>query len=333
MTRTGVALIGLLALGAAACGSSSTAGAGTPTAPGSSASPSAPASPTPLPPPPAPVIVQVENSVFGRPQSGLQQAAIVYEYVAEGGISRFSAIYPVPPAVMVGPVRSARLATISLLRLYQGVLMYSGGSEYINGVLGASGLPHFDEDSAAGDLFRVDSRSAPHNLYTDGAHMHNLLTKAQAPSVSYAFPVVSAAPGSGAAVRSFNVPVSDFEQPSWAWDETRFAWTRTEPDTGPFLDAQSGQPVQAATVIVQQVQVTYSQQVVDVNGVHGVDHKLTGTGPAQVFVYGREYNATWNQPDTGPPHFVLANGHPAPMAPGLLWIELVPTGSPATVTP
>ncbi|MBV9101517.1 MAG: DUF3048 domain-containing protein [Candidatus Dormibacteraeota bacterium] len=277
------------------------------------------------------MIVQVENSDAGRPQSGLQQATIVYEYVAEGGISRFSAIYPVPPAVTVGPVRSARLATISLLRLYQGVLMYSGGSEYINGLLDASNLPHFDEDSAGGDLFRVNSRPAPHNLYTDGVHLHDLLTRVHPPTVSYAFPVISAAPSGGTAAQAFTVPVSNFEQPTWSWDQTRFAWTRIEPDTGPFVDSQSGQPVQAATVIVQQVQVTYSAQVVDVNGVHGVDHQLTGSGAAQVFVYGHEYNATWTQPDAGPPQFKLANGRPAPMAPGLLWIELVPTGSPAAL--
>src|SRR5438552_4224317 len=40
----------------------------------------------------APLIVQVENSPSSRPQSGLSDATIVYEYVAEGGVGRFSAI-------------------------------------------------------------------------------------------------------------------------------------------------------------------------------------------------------------------------------------------------
>ena len=277
-------------------------------------------------------MVQVENSQFARPQSGLAQAAIVYEYVAEGGISRFSAIYPTPPSGVVGPVRSARLATIELLRLYGAVLLFSGGSHYINGLLSQSGLPHYDETSAAGDLFRISSRSAPHNLYTDGAHMRALLSKAMARSIGYSFPVISATRAGGNLTSSFRVPVSAFERPSWKWDQLLRAWTRTEPDTGPFLDAVTGQPLQAATVIVQQVQITTSAQVVDVNGVHGVDHKLTGAGKAQVFVSGREYDATWTQPATGPPQFTLADGRPAPMAPGLLWIELVATGSPAVAT-
>jgi len=283
-------------------------------------------------PPNAQLVVQVENSQFARPQSGLAGAAIVYEYVAEGGISRFSAIYSAPPASVVGPVRSARLATIELLRLYGAVLMYSGGSHYINGLLSQSGLPHYDETAAGGDLFRIGSRAPPHNLYTDGAHMRELLGKARAPSITYSFPVISATPAGGRLTGSFRVPVSTFERPSWKWDQTLRAWTRTEPDTGPILDAVTGQPLQAATVIVQQVQITTSAQVVDVNGVHGVDHKLTGTGAAQVFVTGREYDATWTQPAAGAPEFTLADGRPAPMAPGLLWIELVATGSPAVVT-
>lgn len=278
------------------------------------------------------MIVQVENSVFGRPQSGLSQATIVYEYVAEGGISRFSAIYATPPPVQVGPVRSARLATIELLRLYGGVLMYSGGSDYINGQLAQAGLPHYDEDSAGGDLFRISSRSPPHNLYTDGQHMSALLLRAHAPPVGYAFPAISASPPGGTLVTAFRVPISTSEQPSWAWNETLRAWTRTEPDTGPFLDALTGQPFEAATVVVQQVQITTSAQVVDVNGVHGVDHKLTGSGRAQVFVFGHEYDATWAQPPSGAPRFTVAGGVPAPMAPGLLFIELVATGSPAVLT-
>src|SRR2546426_1769723 len=79
----------------------------------------------------APLLVQVENLPAARPQSGLQDAAIMYEYVTEGGISRFSVIYTSPPKGRVGPIRSARLVTISLATIYGAALVYSGGSTYI----------------------------------------------------------------------------------------------------------------------------------------------------------------------------------------------------------
>src|SRR5205823_4948239 len=116
----------------------------------------------------APLLVQVENLPAARPQSGLQNAAIVYEYVTEGGISRFSALYTSAPSGRVGPIRSARLVTIALARIYGAVVVYSGGSEYINGQIRSAGIPHVDENSANGDLFRDNTRAAPHNLYSDG---------------------------------------------------------------------------------------------------------------------------------------------------------------------
>src|SRR5205814_8025479 len=102
----------------------------------------------------APLLVQVENSSDARPQSGLQDAAIVYEYVTEGGISRFSVIYTSPPKGRVGPIRSARLVTISLAKIYGATLVYSGGSTYIQSQIQSAGIPHADENSANADLFR-----------------------------------------------------------------------------------------------------------------------------------------------------------------------------------
>lgn len=55
-----------------------------------------------------PLGVMIENSTDARPQSGLSSADVVYEAVAEGGITRFMAVYYCQDADFVGPVRSAR---------------------------------------------------------------------------------------------------------------------------------------------------------------------------------------------------------------------------------
>src|SRR5438552_1174651 len=49
----------------------------------------------------APVIVQIENSIDARPQAGMQQADLIYEYISEGSIPRLSAVYwhPLPDLV------------------------------------------------------------------------------------------------------------------------------------------------------------------------------------------------------------------------------------------
>ena len=58
-----------------------------------------------------PLTVMVENHEESRPQSGLSKADVVYEAVAEGGITRFLAVFycgAVAEEVTIGPVRSAR---------------------------------------------------------------------------------------------------------------------------------------------------------------------------------------------------------------------------------
>lgn len=278
----------------------------------------------------APALVQVENFSGARPQSGLGAADVVYEYLTEGGITRFSVIYLRPPPGRVGPIRSARLVTITLTQLYGAVLLYSGASQYVEQRVQQSGIPHFNENDAGGALFRIGDRAIPHNLYTDATHMTQLLARAHAASVTWQLWARSATSSGGKVVHSFMVPESFAEQPVWTFSAASKGYTRAEPDTGSFIDADTGQPVVAGTVIVQQVNVSVAPEVEDVSGAHGVEQDVTTGGPAQVFSGGQEFDATWSQPASGPPRYTLAGGAPAPIAPGLVWIELVPKGSPAT---
>lgn len=281
-----------------------------------------------------PALVQVENDPSARPQWGLQDATAVYEYLTEGGITRFSALYASPPSGRVGPVRSARLVTIHLAQVYGAVIVYSGASTPVQQALDASSLTHVDEQSAHGDLFRIHDRQVPHNLVTDGDHLRDLLQQYHASTRLPAslWPRTSTPPSgaTGRSVSSFTVPFSDSERPSFTWDAAASGWRRTEPDTGAFVDAASHSPVTAATVIVQEVDETETSDVEDVNGAHGLDITVTGSGPAQVFTAGREYDATWTQPSSGPPSIQLNGGGAAPIGSGLVWICLVARGTSAT---
>jgi Protein of unknown function (DUF3048) N-terminal domain/Protein of unknown function (DUF3048) C-terminal domain len=315
-----------------ACGSTPV-----PTQHATAATPSAtatplPPTPTPIPALVAPTIVQVENSHLGRPQSGLAAANLVYEYVAEGGIGRFSVFFfgAPPPQQQVGPVRSARTVTVQLATLYHGLLVYSGASTYIGGLLRRAPFPSYDEDNARGNLFRISSRAAPHNLYTDGAHLANLAGLAALPPVGYQLWTRTSNPVGGVPVTGFTAAVSAYEQPHFTWRAVLGGFTRTE-DTGLVVDPKSRAPLVLPTVIVQQVAVTTDLHVHDVNGQFGVDQMITGTGTAEVFTGGQEYQTTWTQPASGPPQYTLADGTPAPIAPGEVWISLVPLGQPAVV--
>jgi hypothetical protein len=66
-----------------------------------------------------------------RPQSGLNQADVLWEYEVEGGVTRFAAIYRNNNPDHVGPVRSGRLMDLELVPMYQSLFAYSGASEPI----------------------------------------------------------------------------------------------------------------------------------------------------------------------------------------------------------
>src|SRR5687767_14947488 len=53
--------------------------------------------------------IMIENSPDARPQSGVKQAGIVYEAIAEGGITRFLTLHQQDKPQMIGPVRSLRM--------------------------------------------------------------------------------------------------------------------------------------------------------------------------------------------------------------------------------
>jgi hypothetical protein len=65
-----------------------------------------------------PLGIMIENHKEARPQSGLSSADVVYEAVAEGGITRFLAVFYCQNAPYVGPVRSARMYFLKFIEGY-----------------------------------------------------------------------------------------------------------------------------------------------------------------------------------------------------------------------
>lgn len=78
-----------------------------------------------------PLLVMIENHADSRPQSGLNNADIIYEAVAEGAITRLLAVYYCNAARTatnrydVGPVRSARIYFMNLASEYGDYPLYA----------------------------------------------------------------------------------------------------------------------------------------------------------------------------------------------------------------
>lgn len=75
-----------------------------------------------------PLAIMVENHIDARPQAGINKASIIYEAIAEGGITRYMAMYGTYESDQVGPVRSARTYYIDWLRGYNAYYAHVGGN-------------------------------------------------------------------------------------------------------------------------------------------------------------------------------------------------------------
>lgn len=279
-------------------------------------------------------MVQVENSVLARPQSGLQQADLVYEYLAEGGITRMTVIYFKPSgSLRVEPVRSARPVTIRLWRAYHGVIFYSGANQKVLDMIHQQQIPALTEGTDGGVYFARDpSRIPPHNLYTDGNQLAQGISK-YAPKVTYQLPAPgtpTASPPPAAANRI-------------VFDQTnahRVTYTYSAPDNaysygteiGPLIDKGTGQPIKPVNVILIQV-AHHDAGFTDVLGAPAVDFDLNGTGPADVFSQGKHFAAKWDLSNPELPLKILgADGKVMHLPSGLTWIHLIDPGTPISVS-
>ncbi|KKU09071.1 MAG: hypothetical protein UX13_C0050G0006 [Candidatus Woesebacteria bacterium GW2011_GWB1_45_5] len=80
-----------------------------------------------------PITAVIENHEEARPESGLSRADVIYEAVAEGGITRFLAVFycGVPAEnVKAAPVRSARIYFVNLAAGYgtDPIFLHQGGA-------------------------------------------------------------------------------------------------------------------------------------------------------------------------------------------------------------
>ncbi len=116
-----------------------------------------------------PVFVVVENHPDARPQWGLTSSDIVWEMVAEGGITRMLLMYADSSRIpeKVGPIRSARHYFVDLAEGFDGIFVHWGYSP-----LAKSQIENHDVDNINGLVdnyfYRDSSRgvSSEHTGYT-----------------------------------------------------------------------------------------------------------------------------------------------------------------------
>ena len=126
------------------------------------------------------IVVKMDNSPDARPQTGINEADVVYELLVEG-ITRYALVFHSNLVDPVGPVRSARSSDIDLVAdLSTPLFSWSGANGGVIGEVAAAArkgiLIDASYDAAAPAYYRSNDRQAPHNLYV---HLPQLLDDGQ----------------------------------------------------------------------------------------------------------------------------------------------------------
>ncbi|MFJ4713358.1 DUF3048 domain-containing protein [Streptomyces sp. NPDC088785] len=262
--------------------------------------------------------VKVDNVGAARPQTGVEDADIVYVEQVEGGLSRLMAVFGSRVPDVVGPVRSARETDLELLRQFrEPTLAYSGAQGGLRPLIDAAPLRAVPQGARAAAYVRGGGRPAPHNLYLRPGRLGRTVSGAGAGAAAgFRFAAKVPAGGRPRSRQTVSFPAARF---AFDWSAGRGRWL-VGMDGRPATNAD-GARLAAPTVVVQYVDVLPSR-FHDVNGSTSPLSRTVGSGRALVLRDGRVFDARWSRPSprSGTAFTTRDRGGPLPFAPGQVWV-------------
>lgn len=273
--------------------------------------------------------VMIENSQDARPQSGLDTAGVVFEAVAEGGITRFLAIFQDSDPAYIGPVRSVRPYYLHWALGFDGAIAHAGGSAEALASIGPWGVKDLNHDSA--HFYRINSRYAPHNLYTDITKLRDYAAQKGFGTPKYTpFLRKPEAPAKVPSARAISMNISSAAfNTSYTYDPATNSYARSLAGSPHMVVDGAGVQTQLKPKVVIALIMGQGN-----NGIYTTYASL-GTGTAFVFQDGIVAEATWSKPDrnTNITFTDKVTGKPLKLVPGQTWLTALGSPDRATWTP
>lgn len=271
--------------------------------------------------------VMLENSPDARPQSGMLTAGVLYEAIAEGGITRFAALYQESRPGLIGPVRSLRPYYLSWMAPYDAAISHVGGSYNALNEVRSGGYKDIDQFFNGGSYWRATDRYAPHNVYTNFDRL-DALNKAKGYNNSNftGFPRKTESASKTPSATKIDIRISsalynvhyDYESATNSY--IRFVGGK------PHIDREGGQ-LKPKVVIAMKVKTTLGmddgwREMMEVNNT---------SGQAFIFEDGIVEPATWKKGGQKDQlHFLNPEGQDIKINPGQTWITATPTEQTVT---
>lgn len=262
--------------------------------------------------------VKIDNVSAARPQSGINQADVVYEEIVEAGLTRLIAIFQTESPSVVGPIRSARSSDpILLIGFDRPLFAYSGANGITQSLVNAADVERVGYRELPSAYWRSENRRSPHNLYASASQLWALNPqpeRTELPPPPFEFR------GSEEPLHPSAIPAEKVDI-DFGWTEVEYKWNGSgwaRRQGGSAHTDSSGVRVAPANVIVQFV--TYGTSPAAETS---PEAETIGTGIAWIFTDGHLIIGEWERTDPDLPAIYHVDEEEIRMTPGRTWVALV----------
>jgi hypothetical protein len=277
--------------------------------------------------------IMIENSPDARPQSGIQDAGVIYEAIAEGGITRFMTLYQDATPQYIGPVRSLRPYYLDFAVPFDAGIAHVGGSPDALAQV-RNGLKDLDQFFNSDSYWRQNTRISPHNVYTSFALLDALnKSKGYTSSKPASFPRKKDAKLTTPTAKSIDLAISGYSyNVHYDYDATSNTYMRSEGGAAHMATTSAadntGQQLHPKVVVA--LIMGYG---IDADGQHS-DYTTTGSGTVYVFQDGGVTQGTWSKAArTSQFTFTDASNNPVKFDAGQTWFTALSATSMVNYKP
>lgn len=239
-----------------------------------------------------PFMCIIENSRAARPQSGLSEADIVYETMAEAGIPRFLAVFYENSPEVIGPVRSVRPYFLDISKEHDLPFAHCGGSsEALATISSDESLNSINEIKNGSAFWRDNTRKSPHNLYTSAKNIRKFISDngyEYSKNNTLSFKDNSLLNSSNY-ISEIKLNLSDYYKTSYKYVD---GFYEKYMDGELAIDKNTNSPLKFKNIVVQITDMSLQS-----DNTH-LDIDLTGTGEGYVFSNGRMEKIHWEKEDS-----------------------------------
>lgn len=278
-----------------------------------------------------PFSVMINNLHKALPQSGIGQADLYYETLAEGEITRIVAVFQDFDAEKIGPVRSARDYFTYFALDNDAFFIHHGGSQTGYAAIRSRGLDSVDgmaDKAFWRDNVRLNTAGMyEHSSYTDAQDLMESIeakgyrTERNVEPMFTFYDEDTALGGAALSATDVVIPFSSYQVSEFVYDEGTKLYTRIQSGEKQ-IDDLTGEAITVKNVIIQQTEISVIAG--DDAGRRNVD--LVGSGEGIFITNGKARNITWEKADySAPTKWYDEKGQKLKMNTGKTWICVYPS--------